>query len=669
MKQLAQRQIVRIIAGGMLAVSSAPLWAQGFFDDLWDKIDQSTFARVDFAYRTTARQNPNNQGTNFFQNRTVERQTFVPPTLAGLPLTDGNDWNIPLPLFSDTLRRGDRVPNNDPDFNVLTSRVESEWTLRFTRDLRLVARVRALFDPGLYDEFNADSVSDQQATGIIGGRPDLYHGKPNYFEAVGRNGRNINPIEFAGSDYVIDFPALLLEYRQGNLTLRAGNQQIAWGQALFFRTLDLPNALDFRRHLIIDRAFEEFSDERVPKLSVRATYQYGSIVADAYVGKFQPRIYGNPNTQFNVIPAQFTVYDNYYSGGYNNKIDGGVKLKADYGNWGWQAVFVSRYHPAGTFSWARSGVNSPLIGGLGEAANLAYGLKLPGCDGSANPTLCRNSDSPGGTLANTPLVAEPGGVYSASEWFTYAADARLDGVGGLNAAVQDYPDLRDSYVTESQSYQETFNQLNTLMVAAGGSYRGYIERDYHREEVFGVGASWVTDSEINLLNQIIFNLEAQYTPERVFTAPTLSGDFLKTDEYIASLVVERWTRWSAAVPAAYLVGQFQHRSESDLVGRHLSGYGGSETQTPDGISNANYVVLAVSQPFPRRKYIFEFATLIDVKGGILVQPLLQWNIGNGMIAEIFYNFVDGGLYGERNDNVISSIDFADEAAVRFSYAF
>ena len=654
-----------------LAVVGVLPTAQAMYslERIWNDATFSTFVRLDAAASTTSKENPNNQGTNRFQDIAVDRQTFVPPTLAGLPVNDNNNWALPLPLFSDTLRRGDLVPSTNDNWNYLALRGESEMQLRFSRSLRFVGRVRGIYDPTVYDEFDARSLDGLQGTGIIGGDPALYHGPPNYFEARGRNGRSLNPLELAGRDYMIDAPALLMEYRSGGLTLRGGNQQIAWGQAIFFQTLDLPNGLDFWRHLILDRAFEEFSDKRVPKLSVRATYQKGTFVADSYVGKFQPTVLSNPNTPFNIIPSQFTVYENYFSGDYDSKIDGGLRIKSDYGSWGWQAVYVSRYNPLGTFSWARSGVNSPLTGGLGSTANLAYAVKLPICDGTESPTLCRNSADPGEALSKTPFVPEPGGVYTGREWFEYAADARLNGLEGFNQAVREFPDLKDVYVTEANSVEELKNQLDTLMVAAGGSYRGYIERDYHRENVFGLGASYVTESSIDALNAIIFNLEVQYTPKRKFINPTLSSTPLQSDEWIASLVMEKWTRWTAAFPAAYLVGQYQFRSESDLVGRHLSGYGGSQDKVADGIDNAHYVVLAALQPFPGRKYVFEFATLYDVKGGILVQPLLQWNIGSGFGAEVFYNYVNGNLYGDRTDNVISSINWADEVAIRLRYAF
>lgn len=650
-------------------------------------INYSSFIRVDGAFRTTGKQNLNNQRTNPFNNRTVTRNTYLPPTIAGLQLLNGantgpgggvsaaNDWAVPLLVFDDQVNRGDFVRPGDVDINYAIVRAESEMQIKFNREWRIVGRIRGVFDPGIYQEFDArsDILMDPAGNGLVaaGGRSELYESDPNYFEAIGRNGRRVNPLEVASDDYMIDVPALMLEYRSGNLTVRAGNQQIAWGQAIFFQTLDLPNGLDLRRHSILDRAFEEFSDKRVPRLTLRATYQRKETVFDTYVSKFQPTIFGNPNTTYNVIPSQFTVQENYHSSGYDDKLDAGIRIKTDYGNWGWQAVYVSRYNPGGTFRWAATGLESPVTGAglLGTAASTAYAIKLPTCDGTVNPTLCRNSGSLGEALALTPFVAQPGGVISADEWFTYAADVRLDGIEGVNAAVNDFPALKDVYATNVNSYEETYNLLNTFFVASGG-LRGFIEREYHRESVFGGGLSYVTNSDNEWLNQIIFNLEAQYTPDRMFTKKDLGAGFLEKDEYIASLVVEKWTRWTDAFPAAYLVFQYMHRSESDLVGRHLSGYGATPQSGPTGIGSANYVVLAALQPWPGRKYIFEFGTLIDVKGGVLVQPLLQYNIGKGMIAEIYYNYLQGDAWGDNpKENLIDSVTWADELAVRFKYQF
>src|SRR5690606_9887598 len=147
-----------------------------------------------------------------------------------------------------------------------------------------------------------------------------------------------------------------LDYNRGPINVRLGNQQIAWGQAIFFRVFDVPNGLDLRRHSILDYAQEEFSDKRVPSLSLRVGYQVtDEMLLDGYVQKFQPTVYGNPNTAYNVIPSQFTVHDMY--GHYDKKINYGLRLKGNYGQWGFQAMAVRRYNPDGVFRWTASGTD------------------------------------------------------------------------------------------------------------------------------------------------------------------------------------------------------------------------------------------------------------------------------------------------------------------------
>ena len=60
-------------------------------------------------------------------------------------------------------------------------------------------------------------------------------------------------------DYMLDLPALYLDYNKGPLWLRVGNQQIAWGEALFFRVFDSVQGLDLRRHSVFGVAAEEYS--------------------------------------------------------------------------------------------------------------------------------------------------------------------------------------------------------------------------------------------------------------------------------------------------------------------------------------------------------------------------------------------------------------------------
>src|SRR3546814_11138782 len=100
----------------------------------------------------------------------------------------------------------------------------------------------------------------------------------------------------------------------------------------------------------------------------------------------------------------------------------------------------------------------------------------------------------GEVLAGTPFEASPGGVYSAQEWFNYAAKVRLDGVSGLNSSIDEFPDSQAIYASHVDNYQQAVNELNTFFIAAGGALRGHIARDYHkaRSEERSVGKECVS---------------------------------------------------------------------------------------------------------------------------------------------------------------------------------
>ncbi|MGB1562591.1 MAG: DUF1302 family protein [Sinimarinibacterium flocculans] len=717
-----------IAAGVVMAVGSSGVHADeggSFFSELWGRTTFNATIRSDTAYKTSGIENYNNQTGMPFQHIEVPRQAYLPPALLGglgsnlpLPIDLGgillpDRWTVPIPNTlgiihtKDTVRRDTYIPSPKTTFNYQSFRFGGEMNMQLTDSWRFNVQARASYDPDVYKEFDARSVANIQG-GIPdgGGRRYADVGAPNYYEALDRNGKKINRTEFTGENYMIDFPTAIVEYKRDAYNLRFGLQQIAWGQSIFFQTFDIPDGLDLRRHTILDRAIEEFSDKRVPALAFRAAIQAtDAILVDSYVQKFQPSILPNPNTPYNVVPSQFyKPLDNYYSGGYDNKLSYGIRMKADYGNWGYSAMAASRLNPLGVFTWAKSGIAKGLTGtnpdgtrwgnSLGALVETAYSLKArygsalcP--EGSYNPSTCRMYDSVADALAETPLTIAPGGVYSNKEWFSAAGGVRLDGVEMLNAALADFPAMADIYSSYVHDEREASNLLNTFFLASDGSIRGNVQRDYYRESVFGLGGSYVIETEDpdSFWDQFIINVEAQYTPSRRLTAVDLRRGGEKTDEYIFTLVGEKWYRWSQGFPAAYLAFEFQHRSATDLVGLNLKGYGGnsgnyavndpvgfqgndySGIKRPGGISSANYFVFAGFQPWPNRKYIFEWAVLLDVQGGLLAQPLLKWNPGHNISVDLFYNYVNGHLYGEPTKNLIRAIDFADEVNVRLSYQF
>jgi hypothetical protein len=534
-------------AAGLVLVLGAGSAQAGIFDD----VDASFggFVRLEAA-ASTGFENPNNQGGNYFNDVTVDRLAYLPPALTTNLLGSVRRWgDVPIGDLglgivnsSDQLRRGDRIPITDNDFNYAVVRAEAELSVRFGYNLRFITRVRGIFDPVVYDEFDAGELDGIQG-GVPGGPwadSELYSGRPNYFAYSVSDGKggftDGNPLEWTGRDYQIYLPAAVLEYTAGDFNLRVGNQQIAWGQSLFFQVFDMPNGLDLRRHSILDRALEEFSDKRVPMLSARLTYQVtDSVLADAYVGKFQPTVLGNPNTPYNIIPVAFTVQDMYKAGGYDDELVYGIRFKGDYGQWGWQAAYIQRYNPLGAFRWTATGVNRPLDGAfnsVGNLTNTAYNIKVPADSPLCpvyDPALCRLYADSGEALANAPFHPGDGGVYSADEWFRYAAEVRLDGLNGLNAAINEFPGAQDIYASPVANVREAVAELNNFFIAAGGNLRGHISREYFEEDILALGASYVVESDNDFLNQLIFNIEAQYTPERTFTNTTLSQNHIKQD--------------------------------------------------------------------------------------------------------------------------------------------
>lgn len=692
-----------LLHAGVLALaalaSAPPASAAEFFGGPYEggfSLSLGGFIRQETAGRIDAPANPWNQNGDPFDDRTIQRQAYLPPTFTNIQSVAGilgnpnlnigpaTTWSsVPLPNLpvvcnncNIPVNRGDFVPSKSNDFNYVILRSDIEMGLRFGEGFSITARLRGVYQPDIYNDFNAASV-DRFQGGIGNGYPQIYRGKPDFFDYVVDGDNHPDPLEWTGRNYQIYFPALIAEYHAGRMDLRIGNQQIAWGQAIFLRVFDVPDGLDYRRHILLDRGLEEFSDIRVPAPAIRLQYQLtDSILLDAYVQKFQPSVLPNSGTPYFLIPPQFTIQDKYYEGGYSRwtTLSGGFRLKADYGNWGWELGFARRYNPDGTFGWTETGLVRPLQGGpgsLGALVNTAYDIKASGCGAAYTPVACRLYPNSAVALSHAPFDPEPGGVYTAPEWFYYAAATRVPAIGALNAAINNFPATRDIYASPVTNYQDAVNELNTFFAAAGGSLRGDISRKYYQEDNYMLGLNYVVSSSSNFLDQMILNFEFQYTPHASFLI-NLDASPIPTREnnYKAVLTVDKWYRFFEGLPSTYVILEGYTEQRADLVGRLLRGYGGTPTSSANGISgNANYVVLGALQPFHNKIFAFEFASLFDPRGGILLQPGLQWNPGHNISVEGYFNYINGDLYGNPNENLLSTLDFAKEAFIRLTYQF
>ena len=667
----------------------------------------SGFVRLEAAYRLSDGENPNNLQGNPFNGRPTGR-------LANLPIRNqvGNLLPGGLGTVTDELAGiatglinslgGDQlgIPSvatrntkaADNDWSLQQMRGKFDMNLQITSDLQMYASLRTIYDFGQYDNFERDEVSFTDATSAgADADPDGFnYRKTRFFEYDGFDkGGCLNYLEVCGNHYMADFTALYFDYQTGPILIRLGQQQIAWGQALFFRVFDVPNGLDLRRHLILDDALEEYADERVAAPGLRVTWQAtDNWELDGYAQLFVPTTYPNPNTPYNAIPAQFTIHESWTNEHSCSKGDCdfnyGLRARANFGNWGLQFAATRRWNHEGVFRWYRSGADDKDVPSLGN-------LVFPGSREA---------------VSNTPLEIDPTGVWSANEWFTYAGAVRLDGLEGLNTLIREFAGNQPPgaffvegagaaslFATEVDDIQNAAQELDMFFFLAGGGadgalngggLRGHLIHEYFHENVFAAGASYVVEAEPgSLLDQLIINLETSYIPDRKFTEKSLSRNYIESDESVSALVMEKYHRFSETFPATYLVFQAIHKTESDLFGRHLGCQGGTgggvspiaaannpDTKQCKPMKNGHTdVVLAFLQPFPNYIYRASGAVLVDPRGGVLSQLGFRWSPGNDWTLDFLWNNLWGDAWGDPNENIIQTISWSDEFAVRIGYQF
>ncbi|MEM8660197.1 MAG: DUF1302 family protein [Pseudomonadota bacterium] len=581
--------------------------------------DMTGFIRQEGAYALSdgGRENYWNQSGNIYNGR---------PTVNSL----GNTITRPASF------------EEDNDWNLNMTRVQFDIDVRFNPSLKWVTKVRGLYAWDTYDS----SVGD-----------------PNYFEVPFRDDCGTR-LEICGDDYMVDLPSFYLDYNEGGWWIRAGQQQIAWGESYFFRVLDTPNGLDLRRHSVLDWAAEEFSDKRVPALGVRASYQFDNgWELEGWAQEFQPTIYSDENTPYNVIASQFVVVQEEGFNEVDDEWNFGGRFRGQVGDLGLQFTYTNRRNPDGVFRWTASNVDPFVKNGILDPNGL------------------------GPLLAQTPFEPFTGqGVYTSNEWYNYAGRSRLNGID-VQQLLDDFPvaqALTDPVLaalgfpagTQVNTFGVTELVLDAFFDASAGGLgdlRGYIDRRYKREDILGFGANYIFFSTPDsLLDQLIVRFEMTYTPDKVFTAPNLAADYVESDEWVTALVFEKYHRFSEAFPATYMVLQWLHKTESDLAGRYLDGYGGQVTYAPDatgpgGRNGFDAISFAFQQPSPTLAWRTDFAILWDPKGGYLIQPGVRWKPDTAWTAELFANFI-GGDNGD-NENTLSTFSYANEVALRLTYQF
>ncbi len=614
----------------MLALAGVPFVspAVSAFD-----VSVSGFIRQEMAYKLNNNENPNTTGGNHFNGKSYATQGDLVEVASGGAIPKG------------TIITGRRDRSTDNDWNVFATKSEIDVNISISNNWTAFAKFRGYYQPDVFDAVDKSGFVDgDEGT-------DLF-GVPNH-------GNEATHLSVSGDDYMLDIPALYFDYAKGPLWVRVGQQQIAWGEALFFRVADVANGLDFRRHVIFDFGAEEYSDERMSAPGIRASYQVDeNWEIEVFAQMFQPTILPNNYSPYNLIQSGFNMNKGYEEGfdKVDDQINGGIRIQGqnlgEDGNWGVQFFAVARHNPDPIFTLHPSGINNP-----------------------AFPILPDQTTGELLDFSSQPFIYEPGGkagTASPTEWFYNSGIAGADGLDVINGLIHDFewirsfaelglgmtPNANGDYITTQSGgghntlggaipegingidFLELFWQagalgggttlegaLGALDANLGGSgLSGLMRVSYASENIFGFGVNHIIYKEDSILDQLVMRFEMSYTPNKKFTN-NLRYEFIEEDEVLASLIFEKYHRFSNSFPATFMIFEYMYRKESDLLGRHLSGLGGTVTKRPGGGEQDrgwHGTVLAFQQPFPGLKWRIDGSFLYDFEGGFLFQPAVRY---------------------------------------------
>ncbi|MDR2837200.1 MAG: hypothetical protein LBV49_01310 [Azonexus sp.] len=577
----------------------------------------SGMLREEIAVKATNDQNPLNAAGNPY-NGVARPNAGLGPLLAP-------------GIAPDTLQRP-ASGKKDADYNLFATRLELNLDGQLTENWAAHFKLRGFAD-------------------LVGKVDDAFDNQNIFAQRWGAR-RNGGGLGMARKDWMLDLPIAYLDYSDGPLWLRLGNQQIAWGEAMFFRVADTANGLDLRRHSLFDVSAEEFSDKRVSSPGARGSFRFNEKLAlEGFVQQFAPSVYPDRNSPYNPIPDQFIVDEKTGYDKVKNRMNFGLRLQTKIEDVEMQAFAVRRYNPDGVLRWTAA--------------------KGPGA------------------IPGTPFSAGSGiGIYSAAEWLDYASLVRLDGVNGLAAALNEFwGTAPGGYLNATAAgvvngcggasgAAHTFGSaaapciLDTFFdpVVGFGNLQGWLIREYPRENVFGFGVNTVFSGEPDsLTDQLIGRFEISYTPNKKFTNPTLSRNYIEQDETVFAFIAEKYHKFSQSLPATYIVAQWLHKSASDLFGRSLKGYDNTPGSPPKGKSGgANYFAIALQQPSPSLEWRFDFTLLTDAAGGWLIQPGLKWKPGKSLQLDLYGNFLKSDNDGK---DFAEGLDHAREIFLRGSWYF
>ena len=532
----------------------------------------------------------------------------------------------------------------------------------------------------------------------------------NYGQADYYGNRRATRLEYNWNDVIVDIPHFYLDWNKGPLWIRAGNQVIAWGEAYFFRTMDVANGLDLRRHLTLGPGAEEYQDQRIASPGVRVSYTFqNGWEIDAFAQMFQPTILPGQNTPYNLIGMSGARFDDSLGQeDAENAINYGFKLNMPLTEaFTGMVAYVNRRDPNGRFVNADAPrvwnglVNTGCVGPSNDTLNLFSNGVL----GSATDVAGAQANIAGYNVAQMPNVTKGNsyknyngcgsafapdqrGTPSEQYWPTIQ-DARLNNYNYLMNIIDEFDGSKWS-VRDIYGFGEEHNFADTMRTLEGfrssfGPYIQWVGRKFERENIFMLGGNYLVTSDNEWLDQLIIRGEVAFTPNKKLTND-LRFEANEVDDWVSSLIFEKYQRLSASFPATYMVAQWMHRTSTDLFGRDLDKFDtpgidtfidangnftaaafDPEAMKPRGTDNANYVVFAFQQPFPNLIWRFDFAVLVDVAGGYLVQPGVRYRPSAKWQWDFYATVIESP--GGDNDTITETLDWADEMFVRLTYFF
>ncbi len=539
--------------------------------------------------------------------------------------------------------------HSDPDWNLLATRVEIDLAMTFTPRLSGSVKARGYYMIDVNDGYRFKPNPEGWINEDVG--------RPNNFEVDFYGGNAGGPFEISHKDWMADLASAYVDYLNGPLWLRVGHQQIAWGEALFFRVADVANGLDLRRHLVLDFGLEEYADERQASPGIRLNYTFNQTWAiDLFAQMFRPTTLPGVNSPYNVIPGPIHVF---WGDGFDkvkDNINGGVRLMGTFGDFGATLFAVSRHNPDPILALVPTGQVHP---GLPGVETVGFGaVNVPGA-----------RRQPG-----------EGILVSQDEWFKLSSRIGIDGIEVVNGLAAEDP-IVESLVAAvllpkygvRNGENLVFNMEDTAYVlgafqAVLGELYATVAPTYAAENVFGGSVNYINYAEPDtIFDQLVTRFEISYTPDKKFTTNG-RDEFYQHDEFAMALIMEKYHRFSNEFPATFFVFQWMHKTESNLLGMPLKWQGGETTRQVTGGERDNgwdAVVLAAVQPFPNAIWQTHVAFLYDLDGGYLFSPGVKYKASEALNFDLYANIINAWDTAAS----LQPIEWADEIVARITYQF